>query len=258
MIYGYARDSVTTGNNTMDEQEAGLKKARAEVIYKDTFEGAKRQKPELEKLVGLVKEGDTIIITRLDIVASSIPEGVRFVKNLFERGVSVYILNIGLVDRSQTGLLILKVMMELAAFERDIIVQRTQEGKAIARKKKGYKEGRPRTDQGKIDHAIYLHLHEMESLTNAAKEAGISRSTLCRALAEKKMTGSFTDRGVLHPLSNEVSLYSSMPIIVVSSGNHEEINVLPNTSKALPDKHEGAETDSDLEDPASTPEVPKP
>ena len=65
-------------------------------------------------------------------------------KDLFEKGIKVHVLNMGLVEDTPTGRLILSVMLAFAEFERDMIVERTQEGKAIAKQNPDFREGRPK------------------------------------------------------------------------------------------------------------------
>jgi DNA invertase Pin-like site-specific DNA recombinase len=91
----------------------------------------------------MLKEGDTLAVTKLNRFARSIVNGIQSVKELFGKGVKVHILNLGLVEDTPTGRLIFNIMSSFAEFERDMIVERTQEGKAIAKQRKDFKEGRP-------------------------------------------------------------------------------------------------------------------
>lgn len=105
-------------------------------------------------------------------------------QSLLEGGVSVHVLNMGLIDQSPTGKLILHIMLAFAEFERDMIVERTSEGKAIAKANaeaqgKKFYEGRPKKfSKEQRDHAIKL-LKE-HSYTEVARMTGISKSTLIR------------------------------------------------------------------------------
>ena len=95
--------------------------------------------------------------------------------------VRVHILNMGIIDNTPTGKLIRNVMLSFAEFERDMIVQRTQEGKAIAKLNPDYREGRPKKYTKKqIDHA--LKLLEDYSYSQVSEMTGISKSTLTRAV----------------------------------------------------------------------------
>ena len=145
MIYGYMRVS-TVGQikgNSLEEQERILRQNGAMILFWDAFTGTKTSRPNFNKLLDILEEGDTLVITKLDRFARNTVEGIGVVQHLLERGVRVNILNMGTVDNTPTGKLILTVMLGFAEFERDMIVQRTMEGKTIARTKNGWREGRP-------------------------------------------------------------------------------------------------------------------
>ena len=147
MIYGYARVSTqgqAREGNSLDDQEIKLSRAGAEVIYKDAFTGTKKDRPELDKLLAVIGEGDTLVVCKLDRVARSIQVGVELIDELVSKGVTVNILNLGVLDNTPAGKLMRNVFLAFAEFERDMIVERTQEGKKIAREKNpNFKEGRP-------------------------------------------------------------------------------------------------------------------
>lgn len=178
MIYGYARVSTIgqTKGNSLEEQERALKGAGAEKVYKDAFTGTKTDRPMLNKLMREMKPGDTFMVTKLDRIARSVKEGIELFDSLIERGIKVNVLNIGVMDDSPAGKLIRNVFLSFAEFERDMIVQRTMEGKMIARERPGYREGRPKVE---VDITRYYKLTEKGEMTvkEACKELGISRST---------------------------------------------------------------------------------
>lgn len=107
-------------------------------------------------------------------------QGSVLVSDLIEKGIKVYILNIGVMDNTPSSKLIRNVFFAFAEFERDMIVERTMEGKAIAKQNPDFKEGRPKKFSRKqIDHA--LELLNNNSYTQVAELTGISKSTLIRA-----------------------------------------------------------------------------
>lgn len=182
MKYGYAR--VSTVEQNLQSQIEQLKAAGCTKIYKDKFTGTKKDRPEFQKLLKIIKEGDTLVVTKLDRFARSTIDGINTIKELFERGVKVHILNMGLVENTPTGRLIFNVMLAFAEFERDMIVERTQEGKAIAKQDPDYREGRPRKYSKKqIEHAIKLK--ETHTYRQVEEMTGISKSTLIRARRER-------------------------------------------------------------------------
>lgn len=187
MIYGYARVSThgqAKDGNSLEVQEKILQENGAEIIYSDTFTGNKQHRPELDKLLVELKEDDKLIVTKLDRIARSVTQGIELVNILLDRGVIVHVLNMGLMDSTPTGKLIRNIMFAFAEFERDMIVERTQEGKAVAKQKPNYKEGRPRKYKKKqIDHA--LELLKENSYKQVEELTGISKSTLIRAKRER-------------------------------------------------------------------------
>lgn len=181
MKYGYAR--VSTMNQDLEAQLQALKRESCDVIYKEKFTGTKKARPEFNALLEVLEDGDTLVITKLDRFARSTTDGINTIKELFEKGVRVHVLNMGLIEDTPTGRLILSVMLAFAEFERDMIVERTQEGKAIAKQREDFKEGRPKKyNKKKIDHA--LQLLQIHSYKQVEEITGISKSTLIRAKKE--------------------------------------------------------------------------
>ena len=136
MIFGYARVSTNSqarDGNSLEAQINSLKKAGAEKIFSDVFSGSKNNRPELDKLLKIIQSGDTLIVTKLHRIARSVMHGIQLIEKLNDKSVIIDVLNMGIIDDSPTGKLIRNIMLSFAEFERDIIKQRTQEGKAIAR-----------------------------------------------------------------------------------------------------------------------------
>lgn len=178
MKYGYAR--VSTLHQDLEAQLNALGKEGCEKIYKDKFTGTKTDRPQFNKLLQELKAGDTLVVTKLDRFARTTADGINTIKGLFEKGIKVHVLNMGLVEDTPTGRLILSVMLAFAEFERDMIVERTQEGKAIAKQRDDFREGRPKKfKKGQIEHA--LKLLETNSYKQVEDITGISKSTLIRA-----------------------------------------------------------------------------
>jgi DNA invertase Pin-like site-specific DNA recombinase len=148
-VYGYARVSTkgqARDGSSLEAQEEMLTSSGASVVYSDAFTGTKLSRPQFDKLLSLLKPGDTLMVTKLDRIARSASKGSEMIQSLLDKGVKVHILNMGLIDNTPTGRLITNVMLAFAEFERDMIIQRTSEGKAVARTKEGYHEGRPKAD----------------------------------------------------------------------------------------------------------------
>lgn len=188
MIYGYCRVSTkgqAKDGNSLEAQEKAVREAGATIIFQDAFTGTKADRPQLNEMMASVVEGDKIIVTKLDRLARSARQGLDIVDQIISKGATIHILNMGVLDNTPTGKLIRTIFFAFAEFERDMIVERTQEGKAIAKATKGdtFTEGRPKKyDNMKIEAA--LELLETKSYTEVAKITGISKSTLIRAKRE--------------------------------------------------------------------------
>ena len=183
MIYGYCRVSTqmqAKDGNSLEAQEQLLKENGAEKIYSDAFTGTKAHRPELDKLLAVLQAGDKLVVTKLDRIARSASQGIELMQTLLDRGITVHVLNMGLLDNTPTGKLIRNIMLAFAEFERDMIIERTQEGKAIARRQPDFREGRPRLyNRKQIQHA--LDLLQDHSYRQVTELTGISKSTLIRA-----------------------------------------------------------------------------
>ncbi len=190
MIYGYIRVSTkgqAKDGNSLEFQEQELRTAGAEIVFKDIYTGTVKDRPELDKLMKTLKEGDMLVVSKLDRIARSVTHGVELIEELNSKGVIVNILNMGVIDNTPTGKLIRNVMLSFAEFERDLIVQRTQEGKRIARQNPDYREGRPKKyGKKQIDHA--LKLLENHSYSQVVEMTGISKATLAREKLRHKQS----------------------------------------------------------------------
>lgn len=188
MKYGYARVSTigqATNGNSLQSQKDDLQAAGAETIYIDHYTGTKLQRPEFDKVISALQPGDTLIVAKLDRIARTAAQGSELIQGLLKRGVYVHILNMGLLDDTPTGRLICNILLAFAEFERDMIVERTQEGKAIARQKPGFHEGRPKKyNKQQMEHALFLL--ESNSFKQVEEMTGISMSTLKRAARQNK------------------------------------------------------------------------
>lgn len=178
MKYGYAR--VSTVNQDLDTQIQALEKEGCDFIYSEKFTGTKADRPKFVELLSKLEPGDTLVVTKLDRFARSTVDAIQTIKQLFDRGVKVHVINMGLVEDTPTGRLIFNIMSSFAEFERDMIVERTQEGKAIAKQREDFREGRPnKYSKKQIEHA--LGLLATNSYKQVEEITGISKSTLIRA-----------------------------------------------------------------------------
>lgn len=187
MKYGYIRVSTrgqASDGNSLEAQRAALKVAGAETFYEDVMTGKVVDRPAFDEMLQMVHSGDEIIVTKLDRFARSVGQASELITKLIDDGVIVNVLNVGKLDNSSTGTLMRNMLLSFAQFERDLIIERTQEGKAVARQKPGYREGRPpKFSKQQIEHA--LDLLDNHSYSQVSEMTGISKSTLVRRKRER-------------------------------------------------------------------------
>lgn len=177
---GYGRVSTRgqgKNGNSLEDQRSKLEEAGCDEIVLEVYTGTKMDRPKFTKLLDELEEGDTLVVCKLDRFARTAREGLEIVEELMKRGVKVHILNMGLIEDTPMGNLILTVMLAFAQFERDTIVERTQAGKAIAKEKDDYTEGRPRREIPE-NFEEYLRRNEAGeiSVSAACKEMGVARA----------------------------------------------------------------------------------
>lgn len=179
---GYGRVSTKgqqRDGNSLEDQRSKLEDAGCDEIVLEAYTGTKMDRPKFTKLLAELEPGDTLVVTKLDRFARTASEGSALVKELLERGVAVHILNMGLIENTPTGRLILNVLLSFAEFERDMIVERTSEGKALAKATNpDYKEGRKALEIPEDFEWYKLAVGTGEiTVTKACEELGVSRST---------------------------------------------------------------------------------
>lgn len=177
MIYGYCRVSTKgqsrDGNSIEDQRQVILDKYPNAEIIEEAYSGAK-ERPIFGALIDKLKDGDILAVTKLDRFCRSVKEGLGYIDKLMNKGVSIHILNMGLVEDTPMGRMIVTNLLAFAEFERAMILERTQAGKAIAKTKPGYKEGRPRID------VKDWSLLPGETVSGACRRLGVSRQTWYR------------------------------------------------------------------------------
>ena len=140
--YGYAR--VSTQAQDLSNQVETLEAQNCSTIYKEKFTGTTTNRHVFDKLLDKVQAGDEIVVVKLDRFARNAQEALNTMSYLKDKGVKLTSLDIGTIDSTPMGNLIFQVFSAFAQFERDLIVSRTQAGKAYARKHdKNFHEGHP-------------------------------------------------------------------------------------------------------------------
>jgi len=192
MRYGYARVSTRrqVKGNSLAEQRKQLMDSGCEEVIEEQYTGTTTERPQLEDLLMRLNAGDTLMVTKLDRLVRSATEGANLIKELTNKGIRVNILNMGEVDERPQGRLMLHILLAFAEFERDMIVERTQGGKAIARTKAGFREGRPPIAKARKDAAIKMVVSDGKSYKEATEATGISKSTIVRAVRKYRLSSS--------------------------------------------------------------------
>lgn len=188
MIYGYARVSTkgqAKDGNSLEVQERLLRDNGATEIYHDAFTGTKVDRPMLNELLSLLTEGDTLIVTKLDRLGRSLSKTSELITELIERGITINILNLGVLNNSSMNTLLRNVLLAFAQFERDMIVERTSEGKAICRETKpDWREGRKPMEIPDFEKFLEKTKRGELTVTECCKQLGIGRTTWYKKVAE--------------------------------------------------------------------------
>ena len=181
-VFGYAR--VSTEQQNLDRQLDMLQKYGVDFIYNEKMTGTKRNRPELEKLLERLTEGDTVVVESLSRLGRSTKDLIWLMETFNSKGVNLISLKESIDTTISTGKLLFTLMSAIAQFERDVIADRTREGLNSARAR-GRKGGRPRTDSEKLRKAIKLYNTQQYSLAEIEDMTGVKRSTLYRGIRSK-------------------------------------------------------------------------
>ena len=191
-IYGYARVSTKSqlDGNSLELQFAEItEKYNNAIVYEEQYTGKIVERPIFNQLINSMEKDDLLVVTKLDRFARTTIEGINTINKLMDKGVKIHILNMGLIEDSPIGKLIVTNLLAFAEFERAMIIERTQSGKAIAKTKDGFKEGRPpKYTKKQIDHALGLLIINggQYSYNEVVEITNISKSTLVREQKKRK------------------------------------------------------------------------
>ena len=191
MIYGYCRVStrkqLTDGNSLQAQtEEIRLRYENAQII-EEQYTGISTDRPIFTDLVEKLQIGDTLVVTKLDRLARNTVEGIQVVESLFNKGVAVHVLNVGLLENTTMGKFFLTTLLAVAEMERNTIIERTKAGKEVAKTKAGFKDGRPKKyTQAQLEIALDLIENRSKSYTEVERDMRISKSTLTRAMRERR------------------------------------------------------------------------
>lgn len=182
MIIGYAR--VSTLDQNLGLQRDALQKAGCERIFEDHISGASTERPGWAKAAAALREGDTLVVWRLDRLGRSLKHLIDTVNELHARGIGFKSINENIDTTTPGGRLVFHIFGALAEFERELIRERTHAGLAAARAR-GRKGGRPKKlTKRQVAMALRMLENPGQSVSEAAEALGVSRSTLYRYMRE--------------------------------------------------------------------------
>ncbi|ADC48948.1 resolvase serine resolvase family [Alkalihalophilus pseudofirmus OF4] len=183
MIIGYAR--VSTADQSLDLQMDALNKAGCERIYTEKASGGKDDRIELARVLDTLREGDTLVVYKLDRLARSTKKLIEVADLLDELGAELVSINDNMDTKTPIGKAMFRMIGVIAELERDMIRERTKAGLEAARAR-GRKGGRPKTDARKLDHAVRLYEAKSHSVREITELTGVSKGSLYRELDRRK------------------------------------------------------------------------
>lgn len=184
MIVGYARTSTADQNAGLEAQQRDLEAIGAERIFAEQVSSI-ANRAALEQALDFIREGDTLVVTKLDRLARSIRDLMEIVESVNDKGAKLKILGMDLDTGSATGKLMLGILGSIAEFEREIMLERQREGIAKAKAEGKYK-GRAPTAQRKADSVLKL-LEDGLTELEVAERLDISRSSVQRIKRQNRV-----------------------------------------------------------------------
>jgi DNA invertase Pin-like site-specific DNA recombinase len=179
MLIGYARTSTLEQEAGLEAQLRELKALGCEKVFQEQASSVGPRKA-LEQALEFTREGDTLIVTKLDRLARSVPHMWEIIRRLQAKGVGVRIVNLGIDTNTPTGKLMLNILGGVAEFEREMMLERQREGIAKA-KAEGKYRGRKPTVQVKADRIHTMHAQGI-SLSEIARRLDIGKASVHRVL----------------------------------------------------------------------------
>lgn len=181
-IIGYARTSTLDQAAGLEAQLRDLSASGCTKIFKEQVSSVDTKRPEMERALDYVREGDTLVVTKLDRLARSMANLVDITSKLKAKGVELRVLALNLDTGTATGKLMLNLLGSVAEFERELMLERQREGIAKAKAEGKYK-GRAPTARAKAEEVKRMKA-EGKTADAIVAELGVSRSSVFRILRE--------------------------------------------------------------------------
>jgi DNA invertase Pin-like site-specific DNA recombinase len=183
MIIGYARTSTAEQMAGLESQLNELEAANCKKIYREQVSSV-AARVQLESALDFAREGDVLVVTKLDRLARSVSDLMTIITMLEEKRVGLRILNLGMDTQTPTGKLMLSVLGGVAQFEREMMLERQKEGVAKAKMAGKYKGRKPVSDD--LREKVVSLVAEGKVKTHIARQLNIGEATIYRILAAKK------------------------------------------------------------------------
>ncbi len=177
---GYAR--VSTSDQPIATQIQALNAVGCQHLYEDELSGKNTKRPQLKALLDYIREGDTVVVTKLDRLARSTKDLLSIAEDIRKKGADLEVLNIQLDTTTSTGKLMLTLLGAIAEFERGIMLERQREGIAMAKANGKYKGRKPIAEE-KVQQVQTL-VNDGMSVSQAVSKVGIARRTYYKMIAE--------------------------------------------------------------------------
>jgi DNA invertase Pin-like site-specific DNA recombinase len=182
MLVGYARTSTLDQKAGLEAQHRDLNAVGCERIFTEQVSSVDAvRREQLQEALSFVRQGDTLIVTKLDRLARSVAHLMEILGQLEAKGVALRILSMGIDTNTPTGKLMLTILGGVAQFEREVMLERQREGIAKAKAEGKYK-GRAPTARAKADEVLRLHKAGVGA-TEISKQLGIGRASVYRILS---------------------------------------------------------------------------
>ncbi|MEP9408590.1 recombinase family protein [Peribacillus frigoritolerans] len=182
-IFGYAR--VSTHEQKLDLQLDALNKYGVDEIFQEKMTGTRKDRPKLEEMIKFLREGDKVVVYKLDRISRSTKHLIELTEQFEKLGVHFVSIQDNIDTSTAMGRFYFTIMAGMAQLERDIISERTTAGLKAARAR-GKLGGRPKADQAKLDYAYHLYQQKKLTVNEICTKAGVSRTSLYRFIDEQK------------------------------------------------------------------------
>jgi DNA invertase Pin-like site-specific DNA recombinase len=190
MRIGYAR--VSTEDQRLDRQVDALERAGCERVFVEKASGMKDARPELDRMLGMIREGDDVVVVKLDRISRSTKHLIELSETFDRMGVNFVSLGDSIDTTTPMGRFFFRVMASIAELERDMIAERTKDGLEAARAR-GHAGGRPKLSEDAVLRALRMYESRSFTVREITEATGVSKSTLYRNLAHKADKSSSND-----------------------------------------------------------------